>query len=229
MAIVLFGGVVGRISGRVGGAVFARRGGADVLSGFGRVRASASKEALCVKNAYSRCAAVWRGKSAAERARWVAQGRDIREPNAVGVARALGGFQLYLLAAMPYAMCGLAVEVYGEVRPRRSQSGYLSAADMMGELYLFYVPASYPGEAVQDFAFVRIARTFRIGERRAVRRWSYVPWMITSSVSLYVRDFLGPRQGIPAVGERLLIEHRACNAPYLPSAVRQREADYVGA
>lgn len=95
MAIVRMGAVVGGISGRVGGVVFASgRSGAVVKTAARRVGGDTVR-ARSVQSVPSAVAGAWAALTDAQRAAWRTAAASVTRTNRLGLGRQLSGWQLY--------------------------------------------------------------------------------------------------------------------------------------
>lgn len=103
MAIFRPGGVVGSVSGKLGGTVFARAGGAAVIRARPQRARIASESATGERAALARCQQVWAASSEDVRAAWDAFARSKTFPNRLGEGRNITGRALFLKWAMSVA------------------------------------------------------------------------------------------------------------------------------
>lgn len=100
MAIFRAGGVVGSVSGKVGGFVYVNgRNGPVVRRAPVRVP-SQSEAAIAARGMPGRVAAAWNALTDSQRQSWRTAAAQLKFPNRLGVLRQLSGFQLYSMYAM---------------------------------------------------------------------------------------------------------------------------------
>lgn len=103
MAIFRTGGVVGAVSGKLGGSVFARAGGSAVVRSRPQRTKIQQAGDYGERKALARCNAVWAASSAEVRSSWAAYARATTFPNRLGEARNITGRALFLKWAMSVA------------------------------------------------------------------------------------------------------------------------------
>jgi hypothetical protein len=101
MAIVRMGSVVGGISGRVGGVVFAGGRAGAVAKAAGRRVGGQTTRAMAAQSVPSAVAGAWNALTDAQRASWRTAAASLQRTNRLGMGRQISGWQLYFAVIVP--------------------------------------------------------------------------------------------------------------------------------
>ena len=164
MAIVKFGAVVGGISGRVGGVVFAGGRSGAVLKAAGRRVGGDTQRARLAQSVPDGVATAWNALTDQQRGAWRTAAASVTRTNRLGMGRQISGWQLYWSvcatrygASPPAAFLPPASLL--EVRPAWLNASWWSG----GPYVIFSYGAPWPTTAVTRYVYVHRFR--KIGQQ----------------------------------------------------------------